>query len=100
MGSFTFSASKSETDSVTASTDIEVSSYQIAYTLTDDISITYGTETFDKDGSAKNEEVIGLGASYTSGGMTISGSAINAEGGGHTAGAESNKWSLTAAFAF
>ena len=100
MGSFTLSASKSNSDSVTASTDIEVNSYQVAYTLTDDISITYGTESFDKDGSATNEEVIGLGASYTTGGMTISGSMINVEGAGNTAGAESDKWSLTAAFAF
>jgi outer membrane protein OmpU len=100
MGSFTVSASDSISDSVAASTDVDVRSYQIAYTVSEDISVTYGQETFDKDGSAVDEEVSGFGVSYTTGGMTISGSMINAEGGGYVAGADTDKWSLTAAFAF
>ena len=49
IGSFTVSASNTESDSVGASTDVEVTSYQVAYTVSEDISLTYGTETFDKE---------------------------------------------------
>ncbi|MDC0451653.1 porin [Candidatus Pelagibacter sp.] len=100
MGSFTVSASDSISDSVAAATDVDVRSYQIAYTVSEDISVTYGQETFDKDGSATDEEISGFGVSYTTGGMTISGSMINAEGAKYVAGADTDKWSLTAAFAF
>ena len=100
IGSFTVSASNTLSDSVEASTDVEVTSYQLAYTVSEDISLTYGTETFDKDASAVDEEVTGYGVSYTTGGMTISGSVINAEGGAYVSGADTDKWSLTAAFAF
>ena len=100
IGSFTVSASNSISDSVAAATDVEVTSYQVAYTVSEDISVTYGQETFDKDASAVDEEITGYGVSYTTGGMTISGSMINAEGGANSATADTDKWSLTAAFAF
>ena len=100
FGSFTVSASESHSDSMAASTDVEVTSFQLAYTVSDDISITYGEETFDKDASATDEEISGFGVSYTTGGMTISGSMISADGGAYVAGTETDKWSLTAAFAF
>ena len=100
FGSFTVSASNSVSDSMETAKDVEVTSYQLAYTVSDDISVTYGTETFDKEASAVDEEVTGLGVSYTTGGMTISGSMINADGAKYVAGSETDKWSLTAAFAF
>ncbi|MDB3971076.1 porin [Candidatus Pelagibacter sp.] len=100
IGSLTASVSNSESDSIAANTDVEVSSYQIAYTVSEDISITYGSETFDKDGSAVDEEITGYGISYTTGGMTLSGSMISAEGAGNDATGDTDKWSLTAAFAF
>ena len=100
IGSFTVSASNTEADKVAGTADREVTSFQVAYTVSEDISLTYGTETFDKDASAVDEEVTGYGVSYTTGGMTISGSMINAEGGANSATADTDKWSLTAAFAF
>ena len=99
IGSFTVSASNTEADK-TGAANREVTSYQLAYTVSEDLSVTYGTETFDLTGNAVDEEVTGLGVSYTTGGMTISGSVINAEGGLYAAGSETDKWSLTAAFAF
>ena len=100
IGSFTVSASNTEADKVAGTADREVTSFQVAYTVSEDISVTYGQETFDLDGNAVDEEVSGLGVSYTTGGMTISGSMINAEGGANVATADTDKWSLTAAFAF
>tara|TARA_B110000037_G_scaffold86961_1_gene103049 strand:- start:65 stop:517 length:453 start_codon:yes stop_codon:yes gene_type:complete len=99
IGSFTVSASNTEADK-TGAANREVSSYQVAYTVSEDISVTYGSETFDLTGNSVDEEVTGLGVSYTTGGMTISGSMINAEGGANSATADTDKWSLTAAFAF
>ena len=98
IGSFTVGYSNTIADKIGA--DREVSSYELAYTVSDDISVTYGTETFDLTGNSVDEEVTGLGVSYTTGGMTISGSMINAEGGANSATADTDKWSLTAAFAF
>ena len=99
IGSFTVSASNTEADK-TGAANREVTSYQVAYTVSEDLSVTYGTETFDLTGNSVDEEVTGLGVSYTTGGMTISGSMINAEGGANAATADTDKWSLTAAFAF
>jgi len=100
IGSFTVSASNTEADKVAGTADREVTSFQVAYTVSEDISLTYGSETIDTEGTDVDEEVTGFGISYTTGGMTISGSMINAEGGANVATADTDKWSLTAAFAF
>ena len=99
IGSFTVAASHTEADKTGAANE-EVESYQIAYTVSDDISVTYGSETFDLVGSTVDEEVEGLGVSYTSGGMTISANTYEAKGAGNSAAAKSDKWSLSASFAF
>jgi outer membrane protein OmpU len=99
IGSFTVSASNTEADKTGAANE-EVSSYQLAYTVSDDLSVTYGSETNDLTGSSVDEEVEGFGVSYTTGGMTISASSIEAKGAGNSAGAKSERWSLGASFAF
>ena len=99
IGSFTASVSQTEADN-TGAANRTLDAFQIAYTLTDDISLTYGNETFDLAGNATDEEVEAIGVSYTSGGMTISANQYEAKGAGNTAGAKSDKWSLSAAFAF
>jgi outer membrane protein OmpU len=99
IGSFTLSASNTEADN-TGAANREVDAYQLAYTVSDDISITYGSETFDLTGNATDEEVEAFGVSYTSGGMTISANSYEAKGAGNSATAKSDKWALTAAFAF
>ena len=98
IGSITLSASNTEADNVGANR--EVDSYQLAYTVSDDISVTYGSETFDLAGNATDEEVEAFGVSYTSGGMTISANSYEAKGAGNTAGAVSDKWALGLSFAF
>ncbi len=100
IGPVTVSVSKTEIDKAGATADIEWDSYQVAYTLSENISATYGSETVDTVGTSVDEEVTGFGVSYTTGGMTISASQINAEGGSNVAAADSDRWSLTAAFAF
>jgi outer membrane protein OmpU len=99
IGSVTLSASNTEADN-TGAANREVDSYQLAYTVSDDISVTYGSETFDLAGNATDEEVEAFGVSYTSGGMTISANSYEAKGAANAAGAKTDKWALTAAFAF
>ena len=101
-GSFTVSASNTAADKQTSSATAnrEVTSYQLAYTVSEDISVTYGEETFDLEGSTTDEEVTGFGVSYTTGGMTVSASQINAKGGKNISTKDTDRWSLSAAFAF
>ena len=100
LGSLTLSVSRTDIDNAGATADKEWDSYQVAYTISENISATYGSETVDTSGSSVDEEVTGFGVSYTTGGMTISASQINAEGGGNEAAADTDRWSLSAAFAF
>ena len=99
-GPLTVSLSQTEIDNAGSTADIEWDSYQVAYTVSENMSVTYGVETKDTGGQTTDEEVTGFGVSYTTGGMTISASQINAEGAGNVAAADSDRWSLTAAFAF
>ena len=100
LGSLTLSVSRTDIDNAGATADKEWDSYQVAYTISENISATYGSETVDTSTSSVDEEVTGFGVSYTTGGMTISASQINAEGGGNEAAADTDRWSLSAAFAF
>ena len=99
IGSLTVGVSQTEADN-TGAANRTLDAFQIAYTVSDDISVTYGNETFDLAGNATDEEVEAIGVSYTSGGMTISANQYEAKGAGNTAGAKTDKWSLSAAFAF
>ena len=103
FGPVTVAYSDHEFDSNTATRDQDVSSYSIAYTVSDELSITYGTEDFSTgEASTVDAEYSKISVAYTSGGMTIT--AVAAEGDNisySTAAAEDvDYWSLTAAFAF
>jgi outer membrane protein OmpU len=101
VGSFTVAASQTEVDyDAAANKDQEITSFKLSYTVTEDISISYGEETFETDGSATDEEVEQISASYTTGGMTISLSDTEATGIDHTAGSTGERWKLGVSFAF
>jgi outer membrane protein OmpU len=99
VGSFTLGVSNSEADKTGAS-DREVTSYGITYTVSDDLSIGYGQETFDREGATVDEETRGYNISYTTGGMTLGAAFNEGEGLNHTAGSTQERWKLTASFAF
>ena len=100
-GSFTFGLSQTDYD-VDSGNDDEVESYKISYTVTDDLSITYCSETHSTGGSTTDEEVEAVSASFTSGGMTISAAASEATGVDHATGqaGEAERWKISASFAF
>ena len=103
FGPVTVAYSDHEFDSNTATRDQDVESMSIAYTVSDEISITYGTEEFSTgEASTVDAEYSKISVAYTSGGMTLT--AVAAEGENisySTAAAEDvDYWGLTAAFAF
>jgi len=79
-GPITLAASNNDFDHTTASSDQEVKSYAISYSLTDSISVSYGEETIEKSGAGitSDIEIEGITASYTSGGMTAAITSIEA----------------------
>jgi outer membrane protein OmpU len=99
IGPITASVSQTEADN-TGAANRTVDSFGIAYTVSDELSISYGSDTFDLAGNAVDEEVEAIGVSYTSGGMTISANQYEAKGAGNSASAKTDKWSLSASFAF
>jgi len=102
-GPVTVSATNAEYDVTGTATDQEVSSYNISYTVSDAISIGYGTEEH-KNGVAGdlNAEYDGFTASYTAGGMTLSANMQDGKNISNTnASAEQVEyWGLGLAFAF
>ena len=106
IGSFTVGLSKTESNyDLASSIDETVNSWQVAYTISDDMSVTYGVDTIDTEAQTVDEEISGLGISYTTGGVTLSANRFEASGQGNsnTEGpltGDQERWSLSASFAF
>jgi len=102
IGSFTGAYSNTESDMGTGGTNEEMSSFKLSYTVSDDLSISYGEETHETSGQTVDEEFDSISVSYTTGGMTLTAAQYNATGLGNTSGAlgEAERWKLGASFAF
>ena len=102
-GSITASISSSEYDHTTAANDQEVKSFGLSYTVTDDISVSYGQDKIENNTDTADIEVDGITASYTSGGMTVSAKRVNADNvDGSSTGVNNDRsmFKLAASFAF
>ena len=100
-GPVTLGMSNSDYDVGSSGTDSETDSYSIAYTVSDELSLSYGVEEID-EGSAVNPEYSAIVASYVSGGVTLTAKMEDAENidGTTAAKADQSYWFLGAAFAF
>jgi len=94
-----FTAGYSITDD-NSSTSPEIVGIQLGYTVSDDLSVTYGQETISRSTSSVDQEVEALGVSYTTGGMTLAANTYESKNGGYSSGAKTEKWALSASFAF
>ena len=96
--------SDTEFDSQTATADQDVKSMNVSYTLTPDISISYGEDEIAKPqvGGDEDIKVSAVSGSYTTGGMTLGLMVGEAKNTAHGTGSEEDKdmWHLTASFAF
>jgi outer membrane protein OmpU len=102
-GPVTATMTQSELDVTTTTADQDVSSMAVSYTISDEMSVTYGTETIESTNSGHvDAEYTVIKGSYTSGGMTVSAQVKSAENVDHStnANADFDYWGLGLAFAF
>ena len=100
IGSFTVAYSNTESDKDSTGTDEEMSSFKLSYTVSDDLSVSYGEDVHETSGQSVDEEFEQLSVSYTTGGMTLTASQTDASGLGNSAGTTGERWKLGASFAF
>jgi outer membrane protein OmpU len=63
-----------------------LTSYSVSYTVTDDLSVSYGSETHETSGQSTDEEFESISVSYTTGGMTLTAATYEASGLGNNSG--------------
>ena len=108
IGSFSvgYSDTDYDSESATVTADQNVRSYNVSYTVSENISVGYGIESIsqpnDTTANHTDIEVSALTASYTAGGMTLSAMMGEADNIAHTTSAAEDKemWHLVASFAF
>jgi outer membrane protein OmpU len=102
-GPVTATITQSEFDVTTTTSDQDVSSMAVSYTISDEMSVTYGTETIESTSSGHiDAEYDVIKGSYTSGGMTVAVQRKTADNIDHSANANADLeyWGLGLAFAF
>ena len=99
-GSVTIGYQVSESDGPTSATDIDFKAAGITYAITDDFTVGYSTSESDKASDSDVQEATAIGASYTSGGITIGGSMNSIDNVGFDASADRDGYEFNIAFAF
>ena len=104
-GPITVGYSESEYDDEVASGDQSTEAYNIAYTISDDLSISYGSEELEfgvQSASQVAAEFERLKLTYTTGGMTLTASQSTGDNISYstTATEDQEVWALGATFAF
>jgi outer membrane protein OmpU len=102
IGSFTAAVSNTESDKDSTGIDEEMDSWKLSYTVSDNLSISYGEETHETSAQSVDEEFEAISVSYTTGGMTLTAANYEASGIANATGeaGEANRWKLAASFAF
>jgi len=99
-----FAETEYDSEATTTTADQDFTAYSVAYTVTDEISVAYKVADLSTPNASGDvdQEVNGVTASYTAGGMTISGKMINADNVAFSSAATSDQsmWELAASFAF
>ena len=102
LGPITAMYTVSDYDGLLAADDEKVTTYQLSYSVSENISISYANEEHDESNTGIDEEFDQVSASYTSGGMTLSVAQTNAENVANSTAtsADMERWKLGASFAF
>ena len=103
IGSFTLGYSDNGMSHTTSTKDQDVTSFSLGYTISDALSVTYGEESISKDNASTDIEVEGITASYTSGGMTVGLTSLEASNVDHSNSSANNDnefWKVSLSFAF
>ena len=83
----------------TSKNNQEQTSYKVSYSVSDELSVSYGSETVDQTNEATDAEFDKVAVSYTTGGLTLSASKSTADNVNHSA-SEANHWDIGLSFAF
>ena len=86
---------------ITGAANEEQTSYKVSYSVSDELSVSYGSETMETVGGT-DEEFDQISVSYTTGGLTASVSQTNADNvvGAINSQTEQSKWAVGLSFAF
>jgi outer membrane protein OmpU len=97
-----YSVGEHDEETTDGSGDVEMTSMAVTYTVTDELSITYGQETSDLGSATTDAEISAISFAYTAGGMTLSGKMTEGENLNYTTNtnADLEAWTLGASFAF
>jgi len=101
FGPITAAYSSYEYNGLTTAASNDTTGFAITYTVSDELSVTYGAEEIE-EGTSEDVETMKISAAYTAGGMTLSANHYEIENrDGSTAdGEDEEKWSLGLSFAF
>ena len=99
FGPVTAAISMNDYDITGSTPNEEQSSYKISYTVSDELSVSYGSETHETTGQSYDEEFDQISVSYTTGGLTASVSQTDATN-ASASGNEQEKWNVGLSFAF
>ena len=99
-----YSDTEYDGESTTTTVDQDVTSYNVSYTVSENISIAYGEEEIAQPNASADQDikVSAITASYTAGGMTVSAMMGDADNMDHGTAATEDRsmWHLVASFAF
>ena len=99
-GAFSVGYQMNETDYGTGTDDEDFTALGVSYAVSDDLSVSINQSTVDEEGSAEDQEASAISFSYTSGGMTISGTHAQMDNVGGTATSDNTGYELNFSFAF
>ena len=103
-GPMTFAYSDHDYDHETVTSSQDATSMKLSYTVSDAISVSYGTEEINSKATAavQDAEYSKISASYTSGGMTVTVTSQEADNMNYTTAStmDQDYWSLGLSFAF
>jgi len=85
---------------ITGASNEEQSSYSISYSVSDELSVSYGSETHETTGKTTDEEFDQISVSYTTGGLTASVRQTNADNVDGATQTEQSQWNVGLSFAF
>jgi outer membrane protein OmpU len=100
FGPVTAAMSMNDYDITGSTPNEEQSSYKISYTISDELSVSYGSETHETVDQTNDEEFDQISVSYTSGGLTATVSQTNADNVTGATLTEQSKWNVGLSFAF
>ena len=101
MGGLTVGYQVNESDYSTGTSDEDFTAIGVSYAVSDDLSVSLNSSTIDFESTTlDDQEATGVSFSYTSGGMTISGSHSNIDNVGGTSTTDNSGYELNFKFAF